>query len=48
MFLVFIICDKFYNFYFIGDKELMQLLFFDAKITHALYNSTWIPTSEFE
>lgn len=31
-----------------GDKELMQLLFFDAKITHALYNKTWIPTSEFE
>lgn len=26
----------------------MQLLFFDAKITHALYNSTWNPTSEFE
>ncbi|VVC42026.1 Hypothetical protein CINCED_3A004436 [Cinara cedri] len=25
---------------FYCDKELMQLLFFDAKITHALYNST--------
>ncbi|XP_025207776.1 voltage-dependent calcium channel subunit alpha-2/delta-3 isoform X2 [Melanaphis sacchari] len=35
--------DEFYC-----DKELMQLLFFDAKITHALYNSTWNPTSEFE
>ncbi|XP_050425404.1 voltage-dependent calcium channel subunit alpha-2/delta-3 isoform X2 [Adelges cooleyi] len=30
------------------DKELMQLLFFDAKITHALYNSTWVPTSTYE
>ncbi|XP_050525107.1 voltage-dependent calcium channel subunit alpha-2/delta-3 isoform X2 [Daktulosphaira vitifoliae] len=27
------------------DKELMQLLFFDAKITHALYNSTWNSTA---
>ncbi|CAI6360628.1 unnamed protein product [Macrosiphum euphorbiae] len=35
--------DEFYC-----DKELMQLLFFDAKITHAFYNSTWNPTSEFE
>lgn len=33
---------------FLGDKELMQLLFFDAKITHKLYNKTWNPTSESE
>lgn len=37
-------CCDFYS----GDKELMQLLFFDAKITHAIYNKTWTPTSKFE
>lgn len=34
--------------FYSGDKELMQLLFFDAKITHAIYNTTWTPTSKFE